>query len=96
MTTPPITRTWTLRSYEVVFPAGTLRTTIVRTVDGDTITRHVDLSQPPGDAWTDADACAAIAAALGAGHAVVVPEAAEVALPSPANAVAVPAVEVAP
>jgi len=64
---------WTLASYELVLATGTLRATIRRDVDGDTITRHVDVPQPPGDEWTDTDACAAIAAALPIGHVVVTP-----------------------
>jgi hypothetical protein len=63
--------TWTLLSYELVLATGTLRTTIRRAIDGDFITRHVDVPQPTGAGWTDADACAAVAAALPAGHVVI-------------------------
>lgn len=72
--------TWTLLSYELVLATGTLRTTIRREVDGDAITRHVDVPQPTGEGWTDTDACAAVAATLPSGHSVVPaePPAAEV------------------
>lgn len=68
--------TWTLLSYELVLATGTLRTTIRRAIDGDFITRHVDVPEPLTPDWTDADACAAIAAGLPEGHEVTVPAAA--------------------
>ena len=64
---------WTLTTYEVVPATKTVRAILTRTADGDPVARHLDVPEPDGPAWTDADLCAALAAALPDGHTVTMP-----------------------
>ena len=68
---------WTLRAVEILPATDTVRATLTREHDGDTIARHIDAPIPPSAAATATTLLNALATrietAMGVGHTVTAP-----------------------